>query len=77
MSTFIMPIYESDTGPYIIDVKASNGHDAIKAFIKEIKEIYSIEEDFNTLEELDNYITNDYNNGILVIGEIYNLDYLK
>ena len=42
MSTFLMPIYESDIGPYIIDVKANNGQEAIKLFIKEIQQIYNM-----------------------------------
>lgn len=77
MSTFLMPIYESDIGPYIIDVKANNGQEAIKLFIREIQQIYNIKKEFNSLEELDEYITNDYRGGILVLGEIYNFDYLK
>ncbi len=34
MSTFLMTIYESDVGPYNIDVKAENGHEAIQKFVQ-------------------------------------------
>lgn len=77
MSTFIMPIYESDIGPYIIDVKAEHGNDAIKLFIEEIRSIYNIEQTFNSLEELEEYITNDYKGGVLILGEIYNIESFK
>lgn len=78
MSTFLMPIYESDIGPYIIDVKAENGHEAIQKFVQEIKEIYNLPDTISTIDELEEYISGDYKDGVLIIGEIYNIeDYKK
>lgn len=78
MSTFLMPIYESDVGPYIIDVKAENGHEAIQKFVQEIKEIYNLPDTISTIDELEEYISGDYKGGVLIIGEIYNIeDYKK
>lgn len=78
MSTFLMPIYESDIGPYIIDVKAENGHEAIQKFVQEIKEIYNLPDTISTIDELEEYISVDYKDGVLIIGEIYNIeDYKK
>lgn len=78
MSTFLMPIYESDVGPYIIDVKAENGHEAIQKFVQEIKEIYNLPDTISTIDELEEYISGDYKDGVLIIGEIYNIeDYKK
>ncbi|WP_287385696.1 hypothetical protein [Lachnospira sp.] len=78
MSTFLMPIYESDVGPYIIDVKANNGHEALQKFVEELKEIYDLPKSITTISELDKYITEEYDKGVLIIGEIYNTeDYKK
>ena len=78
MSTFLMPVYDSDVGPYIIDIKAKDGFEAIKAFIEEIKAVYSIEADINSMDELDQYIIDNYTKGVLILGEIYNIeDYKK
>ena len=78
MSTFLMPIYESDIGPYIIDVKANNGHEALQKFTKEIKEIYDLPDNISNISELDEYLTEKYDKGVLIIGEIYNIeDYNK
>ena len=78
MSTFLMPIYESDIGPYIIDVNAKNGHEALQKFVEEVKQIYNLPNTITNINELDEYITNEYDKGVLVIGEIYNIeDYKK
>ena len=78
MSTFLMPVYDSDVGPYIIDIRAKDGNEAVKSFIEEIKQVYSIDKDINSLDELDQYIMNEHTKGILILGEIYNIeDYKK
>lgn len=78
MSTFLMPIYESDIGPYIIDVKANNGHEALQKFVHEIKEIYNLPNDISNIDELEEYLSEKYDKGVLIIGEIYNIeDYKK
>lgn len=78
MSTFLIPIYESDIGPYILDIKANNGHEALVKFVEEMKQIYNLPNSINTIDELDRYLTEEYSEGVLVIGEIYNIeDYNK
>ena len=78
MSTFLMPIYESDIGPYILDVKAKNGHEALQKFVEEVKQIYNLPNDIETVDELEEYLSTTYDKGVLIIGEIYNIeDYKK
>lgn len=78
MSTFLIPIYESDIGPYIMDVKANNGHEALQKFIQEMKENYNLPDDISSMNELEKYFTEKYDKGVVIIGEIYNIeDYKK
>lgn len=73
MTRFLMPVYDSGVGPYIVDIKAKNGEEAVSAFIEEIRAMYNIEKNFDTLYDLDEYITEEYKEGILILGEIYNV----
>lgn len=77
MSIFLMPIYDSSIGPYIIDIKATNKHEALHKFVQEMKEIYTIPDNINSIDELDEYLTMEYDNGVLIIGEIYNIEDYK
>ena len=77
MSVYLLAIYESNTGPDIIDVKAENGQDAINKLVQEVKDIYNLPKDINNISDLDEYITTQYMEGVLVIGEIYNVNDFK
>lgn len=77
MSVYLLPIYESNTGPYIIDVKAENGQDAINKLVQEVKDIYNLPKNINNISDLDEYITTQYTEGVLIIGEIYNVNDFK